>query len=373
MERNRIAQLMDRAYEEARPVTAQLELTYKCNLLCSFCYNAPQERRELDGSQWIDTIRKCKDAGSVYVILTGGEPMVHREFWDIAQAVRELGLVLKVYTNGVLLADADKAQRYAALHPFETEISLHGSTKDVHDRLTGIRGSFDKIVMALEHLSRLDIKVTLKTPITRLNQHQLVDVERLGARFGYKITFDTNILPTDDGDRSTFSLAADREFLANFFVDQVRRGARGLNPRPVEKMKHNCGTGRTIVTLDPYGEIYPCIAFRRSLGNILEVDDLGALWSGKDGALNANLAYVRRVADEVPKRVLAQQPEGGFASFCPGAAERETGSPFSYYGAAKMSGLTKLDAFRRIQSDTADRDNPVNVGPESLAPEAGTA
>ncbi|NJN65022.1 MAG: radical SAM protein [Acidobacteria bacterium] len=183
MERNRIAQLMDRAYEEARPVTAQLELTYKCNLLCSFCYNAPQERRELDGSQWIDTIRKCKDAGSVYVILTGGEPMVHREFWEIAQAVRELGLVLKVYTNGVLLADADKAQRYAALHPFETEISLHGSTKGVHDRLTGIRGSFDKIVMALEHLSRLDIKVTLKTPITRLNQHQLVDVERLGARF----------------------------------------------------------------------------------------------------------------------------------------------------------------------------------------------
>lgn len=375
MERNRLTELMDRAYEEARPITAQLELTYKCNLLCSFCYNAPQERPELNGAQWIDAIRKCRGAGSVYVIVTGGEPMVHRDFWEIAEAVRSEGLVLKVYTNGVLLADADRAKRFAELMPFETEISLHGATSNVHDRLAGIRGSFDKIVEGLGHLSRHGVKVTIKTPITRLNQHQLADVEKLGARFGYKITFDTNILPTDDGDRSTFSLAPDREFLANFFVDQVRRGARGLNPRPVAKMKHNCGTGRTIVTIDPYGEIYPCVAFRRSLGNILEVDDLGALWTGKDGTVNANLAYVRKVADEVPKRVLANHAEGGYASFCPGAAERETGSPFTYYGAARMSGLTKLDAFRRIQAEDAgaERDNAVKPANESLASGAETA
>lgn len=366
---NKIAEMMAKAYDESRPVTAHLEITYKCNLLCSFCYNAPREERELNGDEWIDSIRKCKEAGSYTVILSGGEPMVHRDFWKICEGVRDMRMVLKTYTNGVALADRKKAERYAELAPFDTEISLHGSTAQVHDRLTGIRGSFDKLLVALGHLSDLGVKVSLKTPITRLNQSQLKDIEALGKRYGYPITYDTNILPTDDGDTSTFSLAPDRQFLADFFVDQVKRGARGLKPRPVGKMKQNCGTGRTVITIDPYGEIFPCVAWRRSLGNIREVEDVRELWHPKQTPMNANLAYVRKVADEVPKRTLAGAEEGGFASFCPAAAEKETGDAFNFYGAARMSGLTKLDAYKRIQEEKSD----TSPSQDSVASSTGTA
>lgn len=342
-----ISDLIERAYAQARPITAQLELTYKCNLLCSFCYNAPQQRRELDGDQWIRAIRKVKAAGTFNVTLTGGEPFCHRDFFRIAQAVRDEGLVLKVYTNGVLLADREKAERYAALGPFDTEVSLHGADAATHERLTGIRGSFDKLMVALGHLSDLGLKVSLKTPITRLNQHQLHDVDAIGERFGYRVTYDTNVLPTDDGDVGTFSLQADKEFLISFFVAKARAGEQGFAPRPVESMPQNCGTGRTGITIDPYGEMFPCVAWRRSLGNIEEVEDIGALWRGE--VPNENLAYVRQVADETPRRTLAPRPEGGFASFCPGVAERETGDAYAFYAGAKISGLAKLEVFRRAQ------------------------
>ena len=368
MAENKIAELIGRAYAERRPVTAQFELTYKCNLLCSFCYNAPVARPELDGDGWIEALDKCRAAGSYNVILTGGEPMVHRDFWRIAEAVRERGMVLKTYTNGVLLADPDKAQRYADLAPFDTEISLHGARAEVHDRLTGIRGSFDKLIVALGNLARVGVKVTLKTPITRLNQHELREVEALAGRFGYGVTFDTNILPTDDGDMNPLSLAPDPDVLAQFFVDKVRRGERTLAPRPVEKMKHNCGVGRTVLTIDPYGEIYPCIAFRRSLGNILEIDDLDALWQGRDGRRSEVLDYVRTIADEVPRRTLVPHEEGGFASFCPGVAERETGDPYAYYETARTSGLIKLKAYRAVRGEA-----PAKGAGNRVAPDRGTA
>lgn len=354
MSSNPLTALMERAYDQARPVTAQLELTYKCNLLCSFCYNAPKQKRELTGDEWISVLQKLKQAGTFKVTLTGGEPFCHRDFWRIAEAVRERGFVFTCYTNGVLLAQRASAERYAALAPFDTEVSLHGADAGTHDRLTGIRGSFEKLLLALGHLSELGVKVTLKTPVTRLNQHQLAEVQALGERFGYKVTFDTNITPTDDGDLSPLSLAAEKEFLIRFITDQVRQGRRGLTPRPVEKMKQNCGTGRVTLTIDPYGDVFPCVAWRRRIANIREVDDFLAVWQGRAGT-NETLDFVRRVADEVPKRTLAGHPEGGFASFCPAVAEKETGDPYAFYGAARVSGLVKLEAFRRLRCDQSEQ------------------
>ncbi len=346
-----LSEMINSAYTETRPISAQLELTYRCNLLCSFCYNAPKKRPQLDSEQWSEAIDKLRAAGTFNVTLTGGEPFRHPDFFEIAGAVRARGLVLKTYTNGVDLAKAATAERYAALAPFDTEISVHGPTAQIHDRLTGVAGSFDKLLTALGHLQRLGVKVSLKTPITRLNQAVLPQIEALAARFDDTVTFDTNIVPTDDGFKGTLDLAPERSFLVDFFVDQVRRGKRGLDPRPVEKMKQVCGVGRTAITIDPYGDIFPCVAWRRPVANIMEIDNLLTLWQGAPGS-NETLDYVRGVADAAAQRTLVGDPAGAFASFCPASAEKETGDPFTFYSAARISGQTKLEAFRRLQRES---------------------
>lgn len=361
--------LMDRASLELRPLSAQLELTYKCNLLCSFCYNSPQGRKELDGAGWLEALDRLKQAGVFNITLTGGEAFCHRDFWQIAEGVRARGFVLKVYTNGVLLADPEKARRYAELAPFDTEISMHGSDAATHERLTGIHGSFEKLLRALRNLAELGVKVTVKTPITRLNQRQLVQIRELAASIGHKVLYDTNITPTDDGDLSPLSLSADPSFIRDFLIQEVNEGKRApMKPKVVEKMGANCNTGRTSMTIDPYGDIFPCVAWRRVVANILEVDDLLALWQGRAGR-NETLEYVRAAAYAVPRQTLSTAPEGAFASFCPGAAERETGNAFAFYGAARLSGLVRLQAYQALQTAASSDDELENP----LASQAGTA
>ncbi len=344
-----LTRFIEGAYEQNRPISGQLELTYRCNLLCSFCYNSPQKRTQLDGPQWLTALDKLKAAGVFNITLTGGEPFRHPDFFTIAEGVRERGFVLKTYTNGVDLARRETAERYAALGPFDTEISIHGPTAAIHERLTGVRGSFDKLLVALGHLSELGLKVSLKTPITRLNQQHLKEIEDLGARFGYRVTYDTNLVPTDDGSSGPLELAPNREFLVDFFVDQARRGKMALAPRPIKEMKQVCGVGRTGITIDPYGDIFPCVAWREALGNILEVEALLDLWHGK-GGLHETLEQVRRVSEEATTH-LAAHPEAVFASFCPANALKETGDPFALYPAAQVSGSTKLEAAERLREE----------------------
>lgn len=352
MSLNPLARLLQQAERELRPLTALLELTYRCNLLCSFCYNAPRDDRELDAAEWLEALDRLKAAGTFKVVLSGGEPLLHPGFWEIARGVRERGLVLEVYTNGVPLARPEAAERLAALAPFKVEISLHGPDAATHERLTGVSGSFEKVLAALGNLARLGVNATVKTPITRLNQDRLAEVSRLVEEIGYAVTFDPNIVPTDDGDEGPLSLAPDREALVRFFLERARAGG-GLAPRPVEQFSAVCFAGRTTLAIDPRGDVFPCVAWRRKVCNILEVEDFGAIWRTRRSPSRA-LRYVRRATEAAMERLREDEP-AAFATFCPAVAEKETGSPMRWYPAARVTGEAKYEAWKRLGEDERRR------------------
>jgi radical SAM protein with 4Fe4S-binding SPASM domain len=103
-------------------------------------------------------------------------------------------------------------------------------------------------------------------------------------------------------------------------------------PRNDTAVEANCGTGRSTIALDPYGNIYPCVQWRRSAGNITEVEDLRSLWLH-----SPVLNEVRRIAVEIPKTTLKTCESGEFCSFCPGVAEVQTGDPRNIYPQIKMN------------------------------------
>jgi radical SAM protein with 4Fe4S-binding SPASM domain len=122
-------------------------------------------------------------------------------------------------------------------------------------------------------------------------------------------------------------------------------------PRNDTLVQANCGTGRSTVALDPYGNIYPCVQWRRSAGLITEVQDLRALWK-ESPVLNE----VRRIALEIPKTTLKTCESGEFCSFCPGVAEVQTGDPRNIYPQVRMTSeirKQKHSDFLSIQSKTA--------------------
>jgi MoaA/NifB/PqqE/SkfB family radical SAM enzyme len=151
--KNPYSYLVNRAFEQALPLNCQIEITYRCNHLCSFCYNSPTGAAEMSTEQIFEVLRKVREVGVLYLTLTGGEAMCHRDFYEIASEVRRLGMALRIYSNGYLMADKAVVDKIRALDPMEIEISIHGARPETHDQLVRIKGAFERTVRAVEHLT----------------------------------------------------------------------------------------------------------------------------------------------------------------------------------------------------------------------------
>lgn len=327
--------VVGKAFTESIPLNAQIEITYRCNHLCTFCYNSPTGQREMTTPQIFEALRKISDFGVLYLTLTGGEALCHKDFFKIAEEVRRLGMALRIYTNGYLLADRKIVKKVKALKPFEIEITVHGGRAETHDQLTRIKGSFEKTVAGLRNLVDEGLKVNLKCPITTLNKDELFEIKELADSLGAYITFDPVITPKDDGSQDPLALRADEEFFKKYWAEHYAKLHGGRLPPRTNHCagggEANCGTGRSGFTVDPYGNILPCVAFRRQVANILEIESLGEVWKSSEV-----LTEVRDLAVEARTR-LDERPDGAFFQFCLGVAETQLGDPLAVYPQAEIN------------------------------------
>ncbi len=340
--------LVEKAFADAIPLSAQFELTFRCNHLCTFCYNAPEGRREMTTPEIFETLRKISEFGVLYLTMTGGEALCHKDFFKIAAEARRLGMALRIYSNGYLLADKAMVKRVADLKPMEVEISIHGAKAETHDALTRIKGSFEKTMQGLRNLKEAGIKVQLKCPITKLNQTELFQIRDLADELGFYMTFDAVITPKDDGNLDPLALRPDDTFLQKYWGEWYLDLHHGrLPPRTnhcaADGAEANCGTGRSGFTIDPYGNILPCVAFRRPVANILEIENFGVIW-GQSPVLKE----VRQLAVDA-RRKLNGLDNGQYFQFCLGVAEKQVGDPLGIYPQADINANAVKRAYELLQ------------------------
>ena len=340
--------LLEKAFAEAIPLSAQFEITYRCNHLCTFCYNSPNGSRELTTPQIFEALEKIADFGVLYLTLTGGEALCHKDFFKIANEARRLGMALRIYSNGYLLADRTMVRKVKALNPMEVEVSIHGARAETHDALTRIQGSFQKTLAGLRNLKEAGIKVMLKCPITRLNQRELYEIRDLGKSLSMHVMFDAVITPKDDGNQDPLSLRPDDEFLTRYWGEDYLALHDGKLPPKKnhcgsEGVEVNCGTGRSGFTIDPYGNILPCVALRRKVANILEIDTLEEVWRH-----SPVLHEVRDLSVEARRR-LDRHENGPYFTFCLGVAETQLGDPLAIYPQADINARAVRRAYELLQ------------------------
>lgn len=326
---NPLEEQRTRNWNNAVPMSALFELTFVCNHACSFCYNCPTGQREMNTAEVLDALRKMADFNILYLTLSGGEPLLRRDFFEIAAAARQMGFAIRIYTNGYLIDEAMALRIKEIANPVEMEISLHGAKPETHDRLTCVPGSHAKIVKATRLLREQGIKVNFKVPVTRDNQEEVLDMERLANELGVRIQFDTVITPRDDGDKDPVGLMATDDFLERFWSGDDYRTARKEDvPRPRQDGPGEavCGTGRSAFAIDPYGNIYPCVQLRRKIANIKDLTSLRDMWRQ-----SPVLIQVRREAIEIAQETLKQTKNGEQCGFCMGVAEVQLGDPKAIY------------------------------------------
>ncbi len=317
---SRLAAALDRAAASAQPVSALLELTYACSWRCVFCYNARHhDVARLSGDVWIGVLDDLRDLGTLWITLTGGDPIAHPEFLRIAEAARDGAFGLRVFTNGALV-DRAMAQHIAQLNPLSVELSIHGATEDEHDRVTRSTGSFGEMTRAVDLLVENGARVVLKAVVTRLNEGSVDDIAAFAARRGVELRLDVTLSPRDGGDKSPLGYRASAEGAERVFS---RLGAAG-ELRAVRRSpgETNCGLGQTTMAIDPEGNVYPCVQWREeALGNIRE-RRLGEIW--RRSPLREHVTHISRAANDF--LVEAGAPLSGFR-FCPALARQETGDP----------------------------------------------
>ncbi len=112
------------------PINGTLELTTACNLSCRMCYvhSSAETPLTLPLSEWLRIAEEMKDAGTLFLMLSGGEPLLYPSFRELFSKLKEMGFILTVNTNGTLL-DREWADFFSENKPRRINISLYGATE----------------------------------------------------------------------------------------------------------------------------------------------------------------------------------------------------------------------------------------------------
>jgi MoaA/NifB/PqqE/SkfB family radical SAM enzyme len=320
--------LIGRTWDENRLFSVLVELTYRCNLDCFFCYNDLNLRgTPLTFEQYDLFLQDLVALNVLNVTLSGGEPLSHPDFFRIGARARELGFVVRVKSNGHALR-GDMARRLREeVDPFVVEVSLHGATAATHDRQTRVPGSFERLVSNLRGMHDIGLRVKINSTLTVWNEGETAAMYELCDTLGMPLRFDLQVTPRDDGGREPLAVAPTADGIRHLLAIQTARsGDAASEPRgpsadddlPKPPGKH-CGAGSAGIAIDPYGNVYPCVQWRRPVGNLHD-QSIRSIWTFSE-ALEGIRAETVAVRD-----VVASHPRGGLLNFCPGLAEVLTGS-----------------------------------------------
>ena len=262
-----------------RLFSAHWELTYRCNEVCSHCYldvlpayaEAPGE---LTTQECLRIIDELVALGTMHLLFSGGEILVRRDFFQIAEYARSKRLLLRLFTNGILITP-QLADRIAALHPYAVESSVYSADAETHDRITGRERSWELTTRALRLLRERGVRTKMKVPLMRENVNEFWDMERLAGDLGAEFRYDTTITPKDSGGRSPLQHRLDHQDLIWLFRQILDPGA--WSSRRVSSGETTCGIASNALAIDPYGNVYPCVQTRELAGNC-RTQPLKAIW-----------------------------------------------------------------------------------------------
>jgi MoaA/NifB/PqqE/SkfB family radical SAM enzyme len=338
-----LGRVVERAWRHEHLMSVLLELTYRCNLDCFFCYNdLGLAGKPLSLEQYLELLADLAGMQVLDLTLTGGEPLAHPHFLEIGERARELGFVVRLKSNGHALRGPLLHRIRERINPYLVDVSLHGATAATHDRQTRVPGSFERLLANVREALAAGLRLRINSTLTAWNEGEVEGMLDIAEELGVVLQFDAQVTPRDDGDREPLAIAASREGVAAMFAAQAGRALRGAGAAPataVAASSHaeppappdrHCGAGSSGLAIDPYGNVYPCVQWRRPVGNLHEAR-IGEIWRTSNG-----LREVRGVTRQVKRSLAIYGQAAPLMAFCPGLAESLTGSPLEIYPQARQ-------------------------------------
>ncbi|MEM2338458.1 MAG: radical SAM protein [Candidatus Bathyarchaeia archaeon] len=299
------------------PFLVVWDYTYRCNLRCKHCYSNSNTslRNELKTEEALSVVDQLADFGVVALAFSGGEPLMRKDFFEVAKHAVNSGLYVSLATNGTLL-NKQTTRRLKEIGIHYVEISIDGSDAKSHDDFRGFPGAFELAIAGLKNCVEQDLCASVAVTATKKNFKDIPKILELSERVGAKRFALFNFVPTGRGVEmvSQDLSPEEREETMLFLLDKLLSGskvtiltttpqlARVAVSRQKEEsdevflpMAHmqtskvskkavaladfigGCGAGRLYCSITPEGNVQPCVFLPIKVGN-LKTEMFGELW-----------------------------------------------------------------------------------------------
>lgn len=200
------------------------EITRNCNLSCVHCRASATMgpyTGELDTQSCLKLLDQISETGNPIVILTGGEPLLRPDIFEIASYGTDKGLRMVMAPNGTLITK-DSARKMAESGIKRISISLDGSTREKHDKFRGVDGAYEGALRGIEFAKQAGIEFQINTTITKTNLDQMEEIQNLAVELGAVALHIFLLVPTGRGKYIADQAidAEEYEQALNWFYDQ---------------------------------------------------------------------------------------------------------------------------------------------------------
>ena len=262
--------------EERVPLSGSMELDLRCNLRCLHCYRDGDWPSDILNTDEVKSVLdQVAAAGTIWMLFTGGEVFLRKDFFEIYDHARRLGLIVTLFTNATTVTERI-ADRLARDVPYSIEVTLYGRTRETYEKVTGVPGSHEKCYRGVERMIDRGLPVKLKTIVMRTNQHELVDMASYAEGHGLEFKYSTQINPNFDGSlmpcnvRLSPEEAVATDFAIPGRVEEYREYFEARKHYTSSRV-FSCGAGSQTFHIDPYGNMKMCVLLRDPEYNLREM------------------------------------------------------------------------------------------------------
>lgn len=283
--------LLGEAYKTNTPMSISFELTPKCNLSCKMCYvhleDCEIKHAILTTEQWIRLIDEAYEAGMTFATLTGGEALYYPGFKAIYQHLCDLGVIITLKTNGVLL-DQKMIEFLVERPPYCTTISVYGGSEEAYEAVTGKR-VFSLVDRNIRNAKSAGLAINIALTVSKYMAPYFKDTLSYVQSTGLVYNMSSYLI---DAREDTGRHLDEYGLSLNEMIDAIRyrRMTEGVynskgtaDPEVIEELRDapeyglRCGAGRTGCTIDWDGTMRACMGVEGGNGYPLR-DGFAAAW-----------------------------------------------------------------------------------------------
>lgn len=295
-----------------------IELTSKCNERCVHCY-IPHENKisNIDPDLFYNVLEQCKNMRLLHLTLSGGEPMLHKNFSDFLRKCKEYDFSVNVLSNLTLL-DNDIIKEMKANPLLGVQVSLYSMNSDIHDEITQMKGSFEKTKSAILKLIENDIPLQISCPIMKQNKNCYDDVLKWADKHKIHVGDDYVIIARYDHTTKNLNCRLSINEVKDVISDKIANNAKYLEQMEMDAEKKKnvtpndfvCSVCHSSICISDNGNVYPCAGWQDYIvGNVKETS-LNDIWDN-----SVKVQYLRDLRNhDFPKCIQCADKE--FCTMC---------------------------------------------------------